>query len=161
MKAVFPGSFDPLTNGHLDLIKRASSLFEEVIVAIATNTAKQPLFSPQEKMTLVNSAIKDLPNVSAVAIPSDLTVNVARKLGAKAIVRGVRNVQDFEYEQGIAAMNKQLAPDLETILLFARPEYTLLSSSLIKEVARFHGDLTKFVPAEVGLALKKKMESDD
>lgn len=161
MKAVFPGSFDPLTNGHLDLIKRASGLFEEVIVAIATNTAKQPLFSPQEKMTLVNSAIKDLPNVSAVAIPSDLTVNVARKLGAKAIVRGVRNVQDFEYEQGIAAMNKQLAPDLETILLFARPEYTLLSSSLIKEVARFHGDLTKFVPAEVGLALKKKMESDD
>ena len=161
MKAVFPGSFDPLTNGHLDLIKRASGLFEEVIVAIATNTAKQPLFSPQEKMTLVNSAIKDLPNVSAVAIPSDLTVNVARKLGVKAIVRGVRNVQDFEYEQGIAAMNKQLAPDLETILLFARPEYTLLSSSLIKEVARFHGDLTKFVPAEVGLALKKKMESDD
>lgn len=161
MKAVFPGSFDPLTNGHLDLIKRASGLFEEVIVAIATNTAKQPLFSPQEKMTLVNSAIKDLPNVSAVAIPSDLTVNVARKLGAKVIVRGVRNVQDFEYEQGIAAMNKQLAPDLETILLFARPEYTLLSSSLIKEVARFHGDLTKFVPAEVGLALKKKMESDD
>lgn len=161
MKAVFPGSFDPLTNGHLDLIKRASGLFEEVIVAIATNTAKQPLFSPQEKMTLVNSAIKGLPNVSAVAIPSDLTVNVARKLGAKAIVRGVRNVQDFEYEQGIAAMNKQLAPDLETILLFARPEYTLLSSSLIKEVARFHGDLTKFVPAEVGLALKKKMESDD
>ena len=161
MKAVFPGSFDPLTNGHLDLIKRASGLFEEVIVAIATNTAKQPLFSPQEKMTLVNSAIKDLPNVSAVTIPSDLTVNVARKLGAKAIVRGVRNVQDFEYEQGIAAMNKQLAPDLETILLFARPEYTLLSSSLIKEVARFHGDLTKFVPAEVGLALKKKMESDD
>ncbi|UNL42887.1 pantetheine-phosphate adenylyltransferase [Ligilactobacillus agilis] len=161
MKAVFPGSFDPLTNGHLDLIKRASGLFEEVIVAIATNTAKQPLFSPQEKMTLVNSAIKDLPNVSAVAIPSDLTVNVARKLGAKAIVRGVRNVQDFEYEQGIAAMNKQLAPDLETILLFARPEYTLLSSSLIKEVARFHGDLAKFVPVEVGLALKKKMESDD
>ena len=161
MKAVFPGSFDPLTNGHLDLIKRASGLFEEVIVAIATNTAKQPLFSPQEKMTLVNSAIKDLPNVSAVAIPSDLTVNVARKLGAKAIVRGVRNVQDFEYEQGIAAMNKQLAPDLETILLFARPEYTLLSSSLIKEVARFHGDLAKFVPTEVGLALKKKMESDD
>lgn len=161
MKAVFPGSFDPLTNGHLDLIKRASGLFEEVIVAIATNTSKQPLFSPQEKMTLVNSAIKDLPNVSAVAIPSDLTVNVARKLGAKAIVRGVRNVQDFEYEQGIAAMNKQLAPDLETILLFARPEYTLLSSSLIKEVARFHGDLAKFVPAEVGLALKKKMESDD
>lgn len=161
MKAVFPGSFDPLTNGHLDLIKRASGLFEEVIVAIATNTAKQPLFSPQEKMTLVNSAIKGLPNVSAVAIPSDLTVNVARKLGAKAIVRGVRNVQDFEYEQGIAAMNKQLAPDLETILLFARPEYTLLSSSLIKEVARFHGDLAKFVPTEVGLALKKKMESDD
>ncbi len=161
MKAVFPGSFDPLTNGHLDLIKRASGLFEEVIVAIATNTAKQPLFSPQEKMTLVNSAIKDLPNVSAVAIPSDLTVNVARKLGAKAIVRGVRNVQDFEYEQGIAAMNKQLDPDLETILLFARPEYTLLSSSLIKEVARFHGDLAKFVPVEVRLALKKKMESDD
>lgn len=157
MRAIFPGSFDPLTNGHLDLIKRASELWDEVIVVVATNTAKKPLFTLEEKIRLVNTAIADIPNVSAVDIPADLTINVARKLKAQVIVRGVRNGQDFEYEQGIAAMNKRLAPDLETILLIARPEYTLLSSSLIKEVARFNGKLDGLVPPAVEKALRKKL----
>ncbi|MCP0886457.1 pantetheine-phosphate adenylyltransferase [Ligilactobacillus sp. WILCCON 0076] len=157
MRAIFPGSFDPLTNGHLDLIKRASELWDEVIVVVATNTAKKPLFTLEEKIRLVNAAITDIPNVSAVDIPADLTINVARKLKAQVIVRGVRNGQDFEYEQGIAAMNKRLAPDLETILLIARPEYTLLSSSLIKEVARFNGKLDGLVPPAVEKALRKKL----
>ena len=161
MKAIFPGSFDPLTNGHLDLIERASQLFEEVIVVIATNTSKQPLFKPEEKVTLVKQATEKLTNVSVVAVSLDLTVSVAKKLGAKIIVRGVRNVQDFEYVQGIAAMNKKLAPELETVLLFARPEYTLLSSSLIKEVAKFQGDLSEFVPKQVEVALKKKLHTND
>lgn len=158
MIALFPGSFDPLTNGHLDLISRASKMYDQIIVAVMTNTSKKPLFSTDEKLELIKTNVKEMANVEVIAVESDLTVNVMNKLGATVLVRGVRDVKDFEYEREIAAMNSQLDSQIETILLLARPEYSFLSSSMIKEVGQFHGDITKFVPANVAAALNQKLE---
>lgn len=156
MRAIFPGSFDPVTNGHLDIIKRTAQLFEEVYVVILTNTSKTPLFDITERKALLKSATKDLKNVVIQVKEADLTVNVARELGAQVIVRAVRNTTDLEYEQNIAQMNKNLAPELETVLLLTDPQYSFLSSTLVKEVAKFGGDFAKLVPAEVATALVKK-----
>lgn len=158
MIALFPGSFDPLTNGHLDLISRASKMYDQIIVAVMTNTSKKPLFSTDEKLELIKTNVKEMANVEVIAVESDLTVNVMNKLGATVLVRGVRDVKDFEYEREIAAMNSQLDGQIETILLLARPEYSFLSSSMIKEVGQFHGDITKFVPANVAASLNQKLE---
>lgn len=156
MIALFPGSFDPLTNGHLDLIFRASKMYDKIIVAIMTNTSKKPLFSSDEKLRLVQDNVASLNNVEVVAVESDLTVNVMHRLNASILVRGVRDVKDFEYEREIAAMNSRLAPEIETVLLLARPEYSFLSSSMIKEVGQFNGDIAQFVPANVVSSLQKK-----
>lgn len=157
MKIVFPGSFDPVTKGHLDLIQRATKLFDEVIVAILTNTSKQNLFSLDERLSFLQQATKAMPNVKVVAVKNDLTVNVVKKIGAQAILRGVRSLKDFEYEQEIALINRQLAPEIETVLLLANPEYSFLSSSMLKEVAKFNGDVTEFTSVEVAQALKRKL----
>ena len=154
MKVIFPGTFDPLTNGHLDLIVRASKMFDEVIVLIAENTSKKTLFSFEERKLLIEDEIKALGNVSVIASPHDLTVDAARRLG----VRGVRNAADFEYEKSIASMNRHLAPEIETILLTTDEKYGFVSSSMIKEVAGFGGDLCGLVPEKTALALENKLK---
>lgn len=154
--AVFPGSFDPLTNGHLDIIKRASVLFDKVIVAVGVNTTKTPLFSDEQKIELIKEAVNDLDNIE-VSIMSGLTVDFMKEKNARYIVRGLRNSTDFEYERDIAAMNYRL-DDVETVLLLARPENQNISSTVLKEVARFGGKINKLVPANIAKALEEKFK---
>ncbi|WP_125703194.1 pantetheine-phosphate adenylyltransferase [Lacticaseibacillus daqingensis] len=154
--ALFPGSFDPFTNGHLDTVTRASRLFDEVVIAAMTNTSKQSLFNAAEKQALIEAAVAPLPNVRVVAQPAMLTVDYARQIGATALIRGVRNTADYNYESGIADMNANLAPAIETVLLFGDKRYRFISSSLIKEVASFGGDVSALVPANVAEALAAK-----
>ena len=156
MKAIFPGSFDPVTNGHLDIIKRSAAIFDEVFVVVLTNTAKKPMFSANERQSFIQKATEKIPNVKVLAKEADLTVNVAQELDAQIIIRSVRNTQDLEFEQNIAAMNKELAPKIETLILLTDPKYAFLSSTLVKEVARFKGELGNLVPLIVQVALSKK-----
>ncbi|QCQ03806.1 pantetheine-phosphate adenylyltransferase [Ligilactobacillus animalis] len=156
MKAIFPGSFDPVTNGHLDIIKRSAAIFDEVFVVVLTNTAKKPMFSANERQSFIQKATEKIPNVKVLAKEADLTVNVAQELDAQIIIRSVRNTQDLEFEQNIAAMNKELAPKIETLILLTDPKYAFLSSTLVKEVARFKGELGNLVPPIVQAALSKK-----
>ncbi|WP_459524101.1 pantetheine-phosphate adenylyltransferase [Leuconostoc lactis] len=154
--ALFPGSFDPLTNGHLDIIQRASQLFDHVVVGVGHNTSKQALFTPEEKVALISSVVADLPNVE-VAIMQGLTVQFMSEIGAKFIVRGLRNSKDFEYERDIAGVNSALA-DVETILLLAKPENQNISSSMVKEIGSMGADnMAKFVPKVVVDALKERL----
>lgn len=154
--ALFPGSFDPLTNGHLDIIKRASQLFDHVVVGVGHNTSKQALFTPEEKVDLISTVVADLPNVD-VTIMHGLTVKFMSEIGAKFIVRGLRNSKDFEYERDIAGVNSALA-DVETILLLAKPENQNISSSMVKEIGSMGADnMAKFVPKVVVDALKERL----
>lgn len=155
--AVFPGSFDPFTNGHLDTVLRASRLFDEVVVAAMTNTSKRALFSSDEKLALIEASTADIANVKAVAAPRRLTVEFARSIGARFIIRGIRNVADFGYEADIATVNHDLDPEIETVFLLADKQYDALSSTIIKEVAAFGGDIHRFVPAPVEKALYAKL----
>ena len=161
MKAVFPGTFDPLTMAHLDLIKRASKMFDQVTVLVATNTSKKAMFSFAERKALLEQEIAFLPNVNVIAAPKDLMVNVAKKIKAQAIIRGVRDAQDFEYEKAIALMNRHLAPEIETVLLLTDARYSFLSSSIVKEVALFGGDLTGLLPDKTAQALREKVKQYD
>ena len=154
--ALFPGSFDPLTNGHLDIIQRASQLFDHVVVGVGHNTSKQALFTPEEKVDLISTVVADLPNVD-VTIMHGLTVQFMTEIGAKFIVRGLRNSKDFEYERDIAGVNSALA-DVETILLLAKPENQNISSSMVKEIGSMGADnMAKFVPKVVVDALKERL----
>ena len=154
--ALFPGSFDPLTNGHLNIITRASYLFEKVVVGVGNNTSKSALFTPAEKKALIT--VKDLPNVE-VAIMSGLTVQFMAEIGAKYIVRGLRNGKDFEYERDIAGVNSALA-DVETVLLLAKPENQNISSSMVKEIGSMGAEnMAKFVPPVVVAALKERLNA--
>ncbi|MEG2708145.1 MAG: pantetheine-phosphate adenylyltransferase [Vagococcus sp.] len=155
--ALFPGSFDPFTNGHLNTVERASALFDEVIVGIFTNTTKHPLFSAEEKEQLACAATSHLDNVKIVSQSAGLTVTIAKELGANFLVRGVRNSQDYEYEKNIASMNKKMAPEIDTVFLLSDEEYSNISSSMIKEIARFKGDVSAFVPEAVNQALIEKL----
>lgn len=157
--AVFPGSFDPLTNGHLDLIRRASRLFDELVVAVGQNTSKRGVFTPEERMVFIQQSTQDLPNVS-VRIEGGLTVAFMQSIGATALVRGLRNSADFEYEQGIAGMNHHLDEQIETVCLMADPQYQFVSSSLLREVAKFNGQLDTLVPPAVARALQARLGSD-
>lgn len=156
MKAIFPGSFDPVTNGHLDIIKRSAAIFDEVFVVVLTNIAKKPMFSVNERQSFIQKATEKIPNVKVLSKEADLTVNVAQELEAQVIIRSVRNTQDLEFEQNIAAMNKRLAPTIETVILLTDPKYAFLSSTLVKEVARFKGELGNLVPPIVQAALSEK-----
>ncbi|MBS9337767.1 pantetheine-phosphate adenylyltransferase [Fructobacillus parabroussonetiae] len=152
-KAVFPGSFDPLTNGHLDIITRAAGLFDELVVAVGKNTNKQGLFQPEERLALVRQAVAHLPNVSVGQIDG-LTVDYMASVGAKYIVRGLRNCKDFEYERDIAGVNSVL-DDVETVLLFAKPENQNISSSMVKEISKLSSNrLEAFVPPVIVDALQ-------
>ncbi|MBN2885976.1 MAG: pantetheine-phosphate adenylyltransferase [Chromatiaceae bacterium] len=152
---VYPGTFDPITNGHIDLVLRAARLFDRVVVAVATDTGKQPLFSIEERVALVREATGHLPNVESIAFQG-LLVNFVRELGVNVIIRGLRAVSDFEYEFQLASMNRHMAPDIETIFLTPAEQYAFISSSLVREIARLHGDISTFVPAEVQAALRER-----
>jgi len=153
---VYPGSFDPVTNGHLDLIHRASKLFDRVIVAIAVNEDKQPLFSLVERQNLVKKSIKHLPNVEVDSLVG-LLVDYVDQHAAGAIIRGLRAVSDFEFEFQLALMNRKLNERVETIFMMPKETYTFLSSKIVKEIARLGGNVSPFVPSHVCSALTAKL----
>jgi pantetheine-phosphate adenylyltransferase len=153
--AVYPGSFDPVTNGHLDIATRAASLFDQLIIAVYETPPKDLLFTTEERVALLKEAVSHLPRVKVESF-SGLIVDFARRVGAKAIVRGLRMSSDFEREFEMALMNKNLAPDVEVVCLMSRIEYQFLSSSLLKEVASLGGSIESLVPPNVVKALGKK-----
>lgn len=155
--AIFPGSFDPFTKGHLATVARSADLFDEVIVTVMTNTSKKALFTPEERVALIAEATADLANVSVQAHAGALTVDIAHELNAQYIVRGLRNASDYTFENEIALANAKLAPDIVTVLLPTRAEQQGIASSIVKEVATFGGDVTAFVTPNVAAALRKKM----
>ncbi|KRL07666.1 pantetheine-phosphate adenylyltransferase [Liquorilactobacillus hordei] len=157
MKAVFPGSFDPITCGHLDLIKRASLIFDEIVVLVMTNTNKSGLFSNVERVALIENEVRNIENVAVESRENVLTVQAAKDLQAQVILRGLRSSRDFLYETDIAAINKKLSPGLETLFIPTDKDYGHISSSLIKEVAKFGGNLDGLVPLNVEAALKDKL----
>jgi pantetheine-phosphate adenylyltransferase len=154
-RAIYPGSFDPITNGHLDVIDRASKLFDEVVVAVAHNDEKQPLFSLEERLDLLNETVGKMNNIR-VAQFDGLLVEFAAAQHASAVIRGLRAVSDFEFEFQMALMNRKLESSVETIFLMPKEEYTYLSSRLVKEIARLGGDVSKFVPQLIARALRNK-----
>lgn len=153
--AVYPGSFDPITNGHLDVLRRAATMFDRVIVGIARNAEKTPMFSVSERVALVRRAVRDLANVDVDAFDG-LLIQYARRKKALVIVRGLRAVSDFEYELQLALMNRRLEPRVETIFLAPKDEYTFISSRMVKEIAKLGGDVSSFVPRDVTRALARK-----
>ncbi len=155
-RAIYPGSFDPVTNGHLDVIERARKLFDEVIVAVAHNDQKNPLFSLEERLDLLRSTIGESKNVE-VAPLDGLLVNFAIARQATAVIRGLRAISDFEFEFQMALMNRKLEATVETIFLMPKEDYTYLSSRIVKEIARLGGDVTDFVPPRVAKALQTKL----
>ena len=158
--ALFPGSFDPITNGHVETAKKAAQIFDKVYVVAMTNTSKHYLFTAKERADFIRDALKDIPNIEVLDKPDMLTVNLAHELHARAIVRGVRNSADFRYEQEIAGTNKRLAPDINTVLLFSSPENSFVASSMIKELARFDEDVHQFLPERAAKALRKKLNHE-
>ncbi len=154
-RAIYPGSFDPITNGHLDVIERARKLFDEVVVAVAHNDEKQPLFSLHDRLDLLGETAGKLDNVR-IAEFEGLLVEFARRQEAGAVIRGLRAISDFEFEFQMALMNRKLASAVETIFLMPKEEYTYLSSRIVKEIARLGGDISGFVPACVAKALTRK-----
>jgi pantetheine-phosphate adenylyltransferase len=153
--AIYPGSFDPITNGHLDIVERANKLFDRVIVAVAPNASKKPLFSLKERMSLVRRAISNLPTVEVDSLDG-LLVDYVEKQGGHVIIRGLRAVSDFEFEFQLALMNRKLNGRLETIFMMPRETYTFLSSRLVKEIASLGGNVECFVPPHVQTALASK-----
>jgi pantetheine-phosphate adenylyltransferase len=154
--AIYPGSFDPITNGHLDIIIRASKLFDKLVIGVYDRPDKPLLFTTEERANLVRKSVTDLPNVE-VRVFSGLTVNFAREMKAQTIVRGLRMSADFEREFDLAMMNKKLSPDVEIICFMSDLQYQFLSSSLLKEAARLGGEITNMVPKHVAEALRKKV----
>lgn len=154
---IFPGSFDPLTYGHLDLIKRSQSLFDEVIVLVAMNTSKRSLFTSSERLKLVKEVVTSMDNVRVEELTDGLVVDYYQKFGATALIRGLRNTIDFEYEYNIHTLNKGQFAGLETVLLYAQEPYRAISSSMIKEIAKFKGDLSLYVPPVIEQAMKDKL----
>lgn len=153
---VYPGSFDPLTNGHLDVIQRAARLFDKVIVAVASNEAKQPVFTLEERVKLVQEAVLDQPKVEVDSF-SGLLVEYVEKRSGQAIIRGLRAVSDFEFEFQLALMNRKLNERVETIFMMPKDTYTFLSSRIVKEIARLGGDVSAFVPPHVKRALTARV----
>jgi len=155
---IYPGSFDPLTNGHLDVIQRASKLFDRVIVAVARSEAKNPLFSLEERVQMVSRAVRDLAHVEADAFEG-LLIDYAERRRVQAVIRGLRAVSDFEFEFQLALMNRKLNERIETIFMMPKDTYTFLSSRIVKEIASLGGDVSPFVPAHVRAALAERFSS--
>jgi pantetheine-phosphate adenylyltransferase len=154
--AVYPGSFDPITNGHLDVVQRAARMFDRVIVAVAHHTEKTPMFTVDERVALARAAVRNLRNV-VIEEFHGLLVDYARDRQASVVVRGLRAVSDFEFEFQMALVNRKLGPQIETIFLTTKDEYTFISSRLVKEIAQLGGDVSDFVPANVQKALRHKL----
>jgi len=153
--AICPGSFDPLTNGHLDIIQRGANIFDRVIVAVFNNQSKSPLFDVDERLYLIEESVKNLPNVS-VDTSQGLLIDYARAKNAQVILRGLRAVSDFEYEMQITSMNRKLDKNIETFFMMTNNQYSFLSSSVVKEVAKYKADVSDLVPKVVEKALIKK-----
>ena len=156
-KAIYPGTFDPITNGHIDIVTRAASMFDKVLLAIAASPSKKPMFDLNERVQLATDAISHLSNVEVVGF-SDLMANFARDRQANILIRGLRAVADFEYEMQLAHMNRHLMPTLESVFLMPCKEWSFISSSLVKEVVRHQGDVSHFLPANVHQALLNKLK---
>jgi pantetheine-phosphate adenylyltransferase len=158
-KAIYPGTFDPVTNGHIDVIRRAVKLFGEVTVAVAHNPQKNPLFSVEERVGFLKKSLKDVEGVAVVSF-NGLVVDFARKNKAMIVIRGLRMLSDFEYEFQMALTNRKLADDIETIFLMPSESFSYLASKLLKEAASLGADLSHFLPSFVESALKKKLRQD-
>jgi len=155
MTAIYPGTFDPITDGHIDIILRASKLFNKVIVAVAVNQGKTPLFSLEERVEIAEEVTAHLSNVSIIGF-DNLLVDCAKQHDANVVLRGLRAVSDFEYEFQMAGMNRRLSPELETIFLTPAEQYEFISSSMIREIAKLNGNVSSFVPKYVEDRLRKK-----
>lgn len=157
LRAIYPGSFDPVTKGHLDIIERAAAIADELIVGVLQNKAKSPLFSVEERVTMLKEVTKNIKNVKIVPFEG-LLIDFAKQMDAKVIVRGLRAITDFEYELQMSQTNRKLNADVETIFLTTNLEYSYLSSTTVKEVASFGGDITQFVPKIVADKITEKMK---
>ncbi|MEJ4047276.1 pantetheine-phosphate adenylyltransferase [Erwinia sp. SLM-02] len=155
-KAIYPGTFDPMTNGHLDIVTRAALMFDRIVLAVAASPSKKPMFTLEERVALATEVTAHLDNVEVVGF-SDLMANFAKSQQANVLVRGLRAVSDFEYELQLAHMNRHLLPTLESVFLMPSEEYSFISSSLMKEVARHGGEVKAFLPEPVYLALQAKL----
>ena len=155
--AIYPGSFDQVTNGHLDIIKRSSAIFDKLYVAVSINRSKTPLFTVEERIELIRRVTKSIPNVEVVTF-NGLLADFAREKGANVIVKGLRAVTDFEYEFQMALMNKKLNPETETLFMTTSQNYSFLSSSIVKEIGALDGDLTGLVPEEIVNEIKMKLK---
>lgn len=156
-RAIYPGSFDPVTNGHLDIIERSSKMVDELFVAVLQNKAKSSLFSVEERVRMLSEVTKHLPNVKIISFEG-LLIDLAKRLDAKIIIRGLRAITDFEYELQMAQTNHKLAPEVETIFLTTSLDYSFLSSTTVKEVASFGGDISQFVPEVIEEKIKEKQK---
>ncbi|KRO00207.1 pantetheine-phosphate adenylyltransferase [Companilactobacillus kimchiensis] len=157
---LYAGSFDPITNGHLDIIRRASRLFDKLYVVPMTNTSKNYLFTYEEKKKFIEDEIPDLNNVAVIDGKDELSTTLAKQVGAQFMIRSMRNSDDFGYESGVASINKVLDDEIETVFLLASNKYATISSSMMKEVAKFGGDISEFVPQTVAQALVKKLRRE-
>ena len=157
--AIYPGSFDPITFGHIDIVERACALFDKVILGVAESESKKPLFDVAERIELIKKIFKDNPKIEVLGYSKKLTVDLARENNAIAIIRGLRAVADFEYEFQLATMNRSLAPDIESIFFTPKDTLIYVSSSLVKEIAQFGGDVSRFVTPNVKTALMDKLSS--
>ncbi|OGA21602.1 MAG: pantetheine-phosphate adenylyltransferase [Betaproteobacteria bacterium RIFCSPLOWO2_02_FULL_67_19] len=158
IRAVYPGTFDPLTRGHEELVRRASRLFESIVLGVADSRTKRPFFTLHERIDMANAALENCPNVTVVGF-SGLLIDFARKQGARAIVRGLRAVSDFEYEFQLAGMNRNLNPDVETVFLTPSEQHMFISATLVREIATLGGDVSKFVHPYVCAKLAEKVKS--
>lgn len=156
LRAIYPGSFDPVTFGHLDVINRTCKIVDELVIGVLKNKAKMPLFSVKERVKMLEEVTSELPNVKIVPFDG-LLVDFAREMDAKVVIRGLRAITDFEYELQMSQTNHKLAPDVETMFFTTSLEYSYLSSTIVKEVAAFGGDISKFVPEAVIDRIKEKM----
>ena len=155
-RAIYPGSFDPVTRGHIDLVERASRLFDEVVVAVADSKSKKTLFTLEERVELIQNTTEHLTDVSVVGF-TGLLIDFARQMNTNIVIRGLRAVSDFEYEFQLSWMNRQLEPDIETLFFAPAENYAFVSASLVKEIAQFGGNVSKFVHPEVNRALINKL----
>ena len=158
LRAIYPGSFDPVTYGHLDIIKRSCKIVDELIVGVLNNNAKMPLFSAEERVKMLEEVTKDITNVRIVPFDG-LLIDFARQMDAKVVIRGLRAITDFEYELQMSQTNHKLEPTVETMFLTTNIEYSYLSSTTVKEIVAFGGDISQFVPKAVAAKLQKKMNT--
>jgi pantetheine-phosphate adenylyltransferase len=157
-RVIYPGTFDPITNGHLDIIERAMTLFDRVTIGVTTHPAKNPLFTVEERVALIRQVTQDFKNVEVDSF-GGLLVDYARRLGACAIIRGLRAISDFEYEFQMALVNRKISDGIVTVFLMPNEKYTYLNSTIVKELATFGGDISRFVPPEIEALIKQKIAS--